>query len=351
MATSFPTVSFGTIALIGALWLGCEQGPPVAARDTREPPGSTSAAANSTAAATSSAAASGAGSGALLTDAEDVALGAARSCVLKKGGAVSCFGDDLLARPTGVSDARQLASVDAFVCIVSAKGKLACVDAATGKRAELPVYRDGVVMVGGTHGFAVRTEDGVLRGGYIDPADPQPKPPSGMPGLKDPTAFALGTTLGCGVLDRTVWCWNTEKGHGMPATMAPVPEARGVAVGRERICVDTAEGEVWCYPADRKAKPAKLPGWSGTTALSIAYGDGARDRLCALGKDGAVRCASLEGEGPSASFAAPTAVPGLSPAARLASGASTRSCAITRAGEVWCWGPAAAPPTPVRQAP
>jgi len=90
----------------------------------------------------------------------------------------------------------------------------------------------------------------VLRCGVLDPDKREVKAPSGMPGLKDPSAFSIGATLGCGVLDAELWCWNNEKGAGLPRTLKNLKGAVSVAVGRLRGCARTKAGNVWCWGAE-----------------------------------------------------------------------------------------------------
>lgn len=287
----------------------------------------------------------------LLTEVEDLALGSSMDCALRKDQTVWCWGDDRVAKPTPAKDAKRIAVVDAFVCVIAVKGQIQCALAKGGEIIPVPLYRDGVTVVGHDDGYCVNTEDGVLRCGLQDREGKTVKPPSGMPGLKDSSAFAIGQTLGFAVLDGAVWGWNNEGGAGVPRTMAAVADAAGVAVGRQRACVHTTKGELHCYRAALDAKPAKVAGWSDIKALSMAYDAKAPDRLCALNPDGTVGCSTLSGEDDSASFPAPKQVAGLKDAVQLGTGSSTDRCARTKAGQVYCWGPTDQQAVPVRVAP
>lgn len=341
---------------LASLLLGACQdeaaGPPAAAsaRSSAAPVGSQASATSSSSGAASAATAAAASP--LLGQVTDVAVGSKTSCARREDGTVWCWSGGSPARQVaGITDVKQVVVVEGYACTLSAKGKLACTDASSGKTWELPVYRDGIIMAGGHETFCVRTEDGVLRGNVLDSATREPKPPQGMPGLKDPRAFAVGWAMGCALVDADLWCWNTEKGHGMPKTMPPIQGARSLATGRQRSCVDTEAGEVWCHAAAVGAKAQKLDGWSDVTALSMSYGQDAPDGLCALRKDGSVGCALLAGEGDGATFGAPVAVAGLPKVLQLATGDSVLRCARTESGNVWCWGRDGAPAAPVGVAP
>jgi hypothetical protein len=286
----------------------------------------------------------------MLSAVEDVALGERMSCARKSDGTVWCWEPGRPAKRQSMTDVQQVAVVQSFVCAIH-KGKIACTDAQSSTTTPISLYRDGIVLVGGPDGYCVRTEDGVLRCGLKDAAKNEIKAPSGMPGLKNPSEFALGPALGCAVLDADVWCWNNEKGAGIPRTMAPIKNPQGVAVGRELVCSNTKEGEVHCYPAALDGKPRKAEGWSEISAVSMAYGSGGRDRLCALKRDGTVWCAGLQGEGDRAELEAPAPITGVADAVVLGSGAASHRCARTKSGNVWCWERSQTSATAVREAP
>ena len=276
--------------------------------------------------------------GALLGGIAQVALGARRDCGRKDDGSVWCWAADGMAKRAAMEESKQIAVVDAFVCAISPKGHIACTETETGRVIPISLYRDGVVLVGGPTGYCVRTEDGVLRCGLEDVEKHEVKAPSGLPGLKDPSAFSLGATVGCAVLDGEVWCWNNEKGAGMPRTLKALKGAVSVAVGRLRGCASTTQGELYCFRADRDAEPHKLDGWKDVVQLGMAFDAAQPDRLCALTRSGSVVCGALRGEGDAIEIEAPKVIDGVSDVAELGVGAASHSCARTKAGNVWCWG-------------
>jgi hypothetical protein len=269
---------------------------------------------------------------------QQLALGGRMDCGRKDDGSVWCWDATSAAKHVAMEATKQIAVVDSFVCAISPKGHIACTETQTGATTPISLYRDGVVITGGPAGYCVRTEDGVLRCGVED-ADPHVvKAPSGLPGLKDPSAFALGATLGCAVLDGEIWCWNTEKGAGLPRRLKELKGAASVAVGRLRGCASTTSGEIFCYRADRDAVPRKLDGWQDIAQLAMAYGAAEPDRLCALKRDATVVCGLLRGDGDAAEFEAPKPIEAVANAVELGTGAANHSCARTKTGNVWCWG-------------
>jgi hypothetical protein len=278
----------------------------------------------------------------VLSGVEDVAVGEQMDCARRKDGSVWCWQDRKGARRSIMVEADKVAVVKGHVCAIQTKGQIACSRPYAGQITEVPLYRDGVTIVGGPEGYCVDTEDGVLRCGVEDVEKKKVKPPSGLPGLKNASGFSVGEKYGCGVVDTDIWCWNNERGPGIPKTMAAVAGARGTAVGRERACVFTEAGELWCYDLSsedkpHKTQPTKVAGWSGIQKLSMAYSSDQRDRLCALKTDGTVGCSELGGDGASASFAPPTPIEGVADAVQLATGATAHGCARTQAGTVLCW--------------
>jgi len=291
-----------------------------------------------------------AAAGPLLSAVEELALGARMDCARKSDATVWCWEPGKPAKRQGISDVQQIAVVQGFVCAIH-KGKIACTDTQTNATTPITLYRDGVVLAGGPDGYCVRTEDGVLRCGLKDAAKNEIKAPSGMPGLKNPSEFAIGPVLGCAVLDADVWCWNNAKGAGIPKTMAPIQNPQGVAVGQELACSNTKEGEVQCYPAALDGKPRKAEGWTEVAALSMAYGPDGRDRLCAMKRDGSVWCAGLKGEGAGVELDTPSRIEGVVDAVALGTGAASHRCARTKSGNVWCWERGQASATAVTEAP
>ncbi|MBW2528843.1 MAG: hypothetical protein JRI23_32000 [Deltaproteobacteria bacterium] len=348
--TQRPSIAlFATIVCVTA---ACDSTPATEKAST-----SIASAAKPSAAAPSSSApaAAEAPAGQPLTDVVDLAVGEQMSCALKKDQSVWCWAVGELAKRTIMVDAARVGVVRGFLCAIQKGGQIACSKPYAGEIIPVPLYRDGVNIVGGPEGYCVDTEDGVLRCGVEDVEAEKVKPPSGLPGLKHPSAFSVGLHYGFGLIESDVWCWDNRKGPGLPKTMAPVEGAKGVAVGRQRACAFTEAGEVWCYdltagdkPFD--AKPAKLDGWAGVKWLTMSYGKEARDGLCALGADGSVACSELSGDGADARFGAPKPVAGATDVEQLATGAATHSCVRTKKGTVSCW-KRGAEAEPVRQAP
>ena len=122
-------------------------------------------------------------------------------------------------------------------------------------------------------------------------------------GMGDGFACALGTS---GI----VYCWGdnqhgqlgdgTTLSHSLPRELTGLPWATHVTVGRSHACSETFNGEVYCW--------------------------GANDR-------------GQVGDGSTTDWPDPTQVAGLGPASTAsAAWLGDHSCAITRAGELRCWG-------------
>lgn len=160
------------------------------------------------------------------------------------------------------------------------------------------------------------------------------------------------------------WCWgrgeNGQVGNGSTYEKMPLPEkvlihfkdAQFVSSGSKIGCGMNSRGELWCwggiYGAYR-GNPRAGKGILFSTATQIkeptditAIATGAT-HTCALTKEGAVWCwgGGRAGETGNPSYAwvnkKPRKIEGLPPAKQVATGL-IHSCALTTAGEVWCWG-------------
>ncbi len=125
--------------------------------------------------------------------------------------------------------------------------------------------------------------------------------------------------------------------HAAPTRVAGVRGVTQLAAGRRHACVVTSSGAVWCWgtnPAgqrgdgtvgtDETRELQHLPG--GDVTCLRRHPDTPLEGCLPLSRGGAVLA-----------YGAPSRVVGLPPARQVAVGAM-HSCAVTRAGEVWCWG-------------
>lgn len=118
----------------------------------------------------------------------------------------------------------------------------------------------------------------------------------------------------------------------------PLSSVTDVSANWRGACV-IAAGGVDCWPVSGSWRPVAIPGLgSGVTAI-----DGGGTHSCALTAAGDARCWGTNqygelGDGTTTSSNTPVAVHGLpSPPAAITAGYH-HTCALTSAGGVWCWG-------------
>lgn len=180
----------------------------------------------------------------------------------------------------------------------------------------------------------------------------------GLPEDQQVVDLVVSSEAACAHLaNEEVWCWgNSEKlgheGEGDPEYLPPAPitgfdsEVVELSAGWANFCARTTKGDVWCWGAriigenffTMTPVPERVPGLSGATSLGV----GNLLSMCAVTEAG-VRCwgindqMQLGSEDPMAGRLEPTTVAGLSDVRSVGTGAS-HSCALTREGEVYCWG-------------
>ncbi len=262
-----------------------------------------------------------------LTDAAAIALGRQHACALRAGGQVVCWGGSDRG-PFGYPDG--------------------CPEGHVGQEAHAGT--SGVVMA-----FC---------------AAPLP-----VPGISGAVALAHGEGHAC-ALDRAgaVRCWGGEgyselgnREHGAAGSKEPIavlfvksspraaPQAAlAVHAAGDWSCAILADRSVRCWGAgnlgqlgpqvkERSAKPVPIDGLGAVESLSMGpY------HACALlaEKKGAARCwghndGGQLGDGSSEKRAAPVAPAGVPALAQIAvsqSSTDPHTCALDRAGDVWCWG-------------
>ncbi len=205
--------------------------------------------------------------------------------------------------------------------------------------------------------------------GAVTTADESPAraaPPTADPALgeaakappptRSPLQLRAGRRHFCLLRDNAVRCW----GHGARGKLGDGTQAdRAEAVpvvglpdeGRvtKLALSDTMscalygrDGRVWCWggynrPAQRGYKPGRVYGL-GDAVVDIAPG---RDHLCALSRDGAVRCAGSNFSGQLAHGEVPFTGPGevaLSEKATAIFAQGDSTCARLTSGKLVCWG-------------
>jgi alpha-tubulin suppressor-like RCC1 family protein len=301
-------------------------------------------------------------------------------CARLTGGAITCV--DTGGRPVLPGEATSLAVGYSHYCtVVGGGGGIACAGDDTqygqgnkfgqlgngrlaGRYRPQPVPGlSGVVQIAaggaypGTGGVCARMADGTVMGWslcawgvqVVDPTAPLsdeaiPTPITGVVGATD---VAVGGYHACAVVTGgTVMCWGENGGNNLatdtgvndcdgddpcpPKAVVGVTNATQLSLGRTHSCARTSDGQVWCWGPDWPPTPQP----NVTDAVSVVAAGPAGD--CALEADGTVVCFQTAEIGVYAP-GQPTAVAGLPPVATLVGGGD-RLCALTTAGEVYCWG-------------
>jgi alpha-tubulin suppressor-like RCC1 family protein len=279
----------------------------------------------------------------------DLALGHRHSCALEAGGKVSCWGDDAggalgrgdpdgagaearegVQRVSGLDDAIDLASGDAFACAARKSGNVACWG---------------------------RNDRGQLGDGSKEPSRPFP---GEIPDLEDAIAVATGLAQACAVRKSgAVTCWGVNDKGQLGRAAAPTPlrpgpipkldDAVAVSLGGEHGCALRRTGEVLCWGSDTEGQLGDGAGSRGGKVAqlsdAVALGSG-RAHTCALRSSGAVVCwgANNHGQIGNNAGAAQLKTPLQIPAAVMKVDASDiaigpdHGCARTRDGKAVCWG-------------
>ncbi len=162
------------------------------------------------------------------------------------------------------------------------------------------------------------------------------------------------------------WCWGQNNGGQLGSgttTSSNVPVAVANVTGFENVvsisagdahtCAVALDGSVWCWGTNSSGQlgngttttqlaPARVLGLTDAVAVSAGL-----DYTCAVTRGGLVFCWGSNafgqlGDGTTTSSTKPgTAVLNLKTAVAVAAG-TDHSCAVTSAGQVWCWGSGAA---------
>lgn len=175
------------------------------------------------------------------------------------------------------------------------------------------------------------------------------------------SAVALGSEHTCALVAGAVKCWGanfsgqlgdgTHVSRAQPVGVSGLPGAvSDIAAGSEHTCAVTTSGSVWCWGANfsgqlgdggnvNSSAPVRV---SGLPARVMAVAAGS-EHSCAVMSDGAVACWGANwggqlGDGANANRSAPVVVHELPGTVMEVAAGAEHSCALTRAGAIWCWG-------------
>ena len=215
------------------------------------------------------------------------------------------------------------------------------------------VHDDGGVTCWG------RNDDGQLGRGFESPWEA----PGRVPGLDDVAEVAVGQLVTCARhMNGTVSCWGNDAyemlGDGTPGavhraspqTVPGISSAVSIDVGAQHVCAALADGTVLCWGYNlfdqlgrdvgfvTDPTPTAVPGLSDVAQVATMFA-----HTCArTATTGEVWCwGRAAGLGtdisPDTTTHVPQKVPGVSGATAITAG-SDHSCAVDAADTVWCWG-------------
>jgi hypothetical protein len=251
-----------------------------------------------------------------IVNAAHVAVGAWGGCALASDGDVSCWKAKAPAIPERVvQGAEQIALGNVIGCAIVHGGAVRCWGAeATARRAEV-LFAGADRLRGGADSLCALADSGAPRCVFGDPPPsqpwlvPQPEPLASSPALRGAVDLRAGVDWGCAIAAGAIGCWEqTLPGPDgpTPLTIAPVylgnlaalDHVRQVAVADDHKCIVTVDDELDCW------------------------GDNEHGQL---------------GQGDFTELTGPTRVPGIG-AVRSGAAGDEQTCAVTRAGDVLCFG-------------
>jgi alpha-tubulin suppressor-like RCC1 family protein len=309
-----------------------------------------------------------------LAGVDEIAAGGDTTCA-RSGGKVLCWGGNAAAQlgdpsmadraephlVAGVDDATAIALGMQHACALRANGQVVCWGGSDrgsfGYPASCPQDRMGQLGQAGTSGVVMAFC-----------AAPMP-----VPGIDSAVALAHGAYHACALEGGgAVRCWGGEgyselgnRDHGAAGSVQPIevvfatpspraaPQAAlAVQAAGDWSCAILADHSVRCWGTnnlgqlgphvvERSAKPVPIDGLGAVEWLVMG-----RYHACAMLAKGGVRCWGLNdagqlGDGTTDKRTAPVApvgVPELAQVAISQSSMSPHTCALSKGGEVWCWG-------------
>ena len=190
--------------------------------------------------------------------------------------------------------------------------------------------------------------------------------------LSGVTAIAAGDHTCALTTAGAVWCWGantagqlgdgTTTNRSLPVPVSGLPAGvTAIALGDEHTCALTSDGAVWCWGSNSSGQLGDGTTTDSTTPVSVsgtvpecigavcvaklhvkAIAAGF-EHTCALTSDGAVWCWGYNfygqlGDGTDTNSSTPVAVHRLTAGVTAIAAGADRTCALTSAATVWCWG-------------
>lgn len=305
-----------------------------------------------------------------------IAAGGPNTCVLRRAGAVTCFGGGVgEPQDLAFSPAVELAVGALHACVITEAGSVECVDLSDYDEPRpiapptlVPGIDDATRLTAGPdHACAVHGGGqlvcwgdnalGQLGIGSFEPAElPTPV------GLGPVLAVAAGEFNTCALVDGGAYCWGRGAlgalGDGViytdqpetpieansvpsPVRVVGLSEPTQLSAGLNAACVlEGARGDVMCWgdnaqptPGGIAREPVSVAGLEPAAQVFVGY-----TRLCAVGVDGGVHC---WGTGPLGDGALQSdGVVDVSDLTEVQAvvGGWSHTCALVEGGEVYCWG-------------
>lgn len=306
-----------------------------------------------------------------------IAASRGRTCAVRRGGSVTCWGYDGIRERLSAAALRNVVSItsgdhprqEPHLCALHGDGTVSCWGAGRAGQlgrgepfsdylpAKVPGISDAVALAAGSDHTCVVHADGhvscwgsgalgQLGGGAFSSIDV----PERVPDIADVTWLDAGPSSNCVIHDRgALSCWGYGGGAGNAHAFSPgrvegLPAVAAVATGWDRTCAVTTGGEAYCWPVAESASPVRVDGVDG--AVSVAVGDGG---VCVVHDDGGVSCwgeknaAGQLGDGTTEPRPRPARVAGVTDAVAVTMGAGSvrlapHTCVAHGDGGYSCWG-------------
>lgn len=227
------------------------------------------------------------------------------------------------------------------------------VDLSVGTSHSCYVSDDGAVFCFGSNGS----------GQLGDGTTTESPRPVRVVGIDDAIDVGAGSLFSCAVrADGRVMCWGRgaegQLGNGTSVSLSGIPvevsgidDAVAIGVATSHACAQRSSGTVQCWGAngigvlgDGTTAPRDVP----VTFMPVPVGASVPQEIsgyatCVTRPDGGVSCSGSNeygqlGDGTRVNSLSAVEVLGLDDVAYLAGGLGPSQCAVTRAGQVWCWG-------------